>query len=120
MIPPVDPSCRRCLRIWTWRSTVSALRRAVVAFMRWQQGRGVLNSLDDDMPGSPWWRAVNENLLRDTVEAKLIVQRGEGQPSWPSVAGWVNFFNAPSAQSWYGAHNGAGWLRSRLPVSDSS
>ena len=61
-------------------------RRAVVAFMRWQQGRGVLNSLDDDMPGSPWWRAVNENLLRDTVEAKLIVQRGEGQPSWPSVA----------------------------------
>jgi hypothetical protein len=80
-------------------------RRAMVAFMRWQQGRGVLNSLDDDMPGSPWWRAVNENLLRDTVEAKLIVQRGEGQTSWPSVADWVNFFNAPSAQSWYGAHN---------------
>jgi hypothetical protein len=85
-------------------------RRAVVAFMRWQQGRGVLNSLDDDMPGSPWWRAVNENLLRDTVEAKLIVQRGEGQPSWPNLAGWVNFFNAPSAQSWYGAHN-AGCVR---------
>jgi hypothetical protein len=57
------------------------------------------------MPGSPWWRAVNENLLRDTVEAKLIVQRGEGQPSRPTVARWVNFFNAPSAQSWYGAHN---------------
>jgi hypothetical protein len=31
----------------------------------------------------------------------------------PSVARWVNFFNAPSAQSWYGAHNAsvvAGYL----------
>ena len=53
-------------------------RRAVVAFMRWQQARGVLNSPDDDIPGSPWWRAVNEDLLRDTVEAKLLIQRGEG------------------------------------------
>ena len=88
-------------------------RRAVVAFMRWQQARGVLNSLDDDTPGSPWWRAVNEDLLRDTVEARLLIQRGEGQPSRPSVARWVNFFNAPSAQSWYGAHNAsvvAGYL----------
>ena len=64
-------------------------RRAVVAFMRWQQARGVLNALDDDIPGSPWWRAVNEDLLRDTVEAKLIIERGEGQPSRPSVARWV-------------------------------
>ena len=88
-------------------------RRAVVAFMRWQQARGVLNSLDDDMPGSPWWRAVNEGLLSDTVEAKLIVERGEGQPSRPSVARWVDFFEAPSARSWYEAHNAsvvAGYL----------
>jgi len=88
-------------------------RRAVVAFMRWQQSRGVLNSLDADIPGSPWWRAVNEDLLRDTVEAKLLIQGGEGQPSRPSVARWVNFFNAPSAQAWYGAHNAsvvAGYL----------
>ena len=88
-------------------------RRAVVAFMRWQQARGVLNSLDDDVPGSPWWRAVNEDLLRDTVEAKLLIQRGGGAPSRPSVARWVSFFDAPSAQSWYGAHNAsvvAGYL----------
>ena len=88
-------------------------RRAVVAFMRWQQARGVLNALDDDIPGSPWWRAVNEGLLSDTVEAKLIVERGEGQPSRPSVARWVNFFEAPSARSWYEAHNAsvvAGYL----------
>ena len=88
-------------------------RRAVVAFMRWQQARGVLNPLDDDIPGSPWWRAVNEDLLRDTLEAKLLIQRGDGQPSRPSVARWVSFFDAPSAQSWYGAHNAsvvAGYL----------
>ena len=88
-------------------------RRAVVAFMRWQQARGVLNSLDDDVPGSPWWRAVNEDLLRDTLEARLLVERGGGAPSRPTVARWVSFFDAPSAQSWYGAHNAsvvAGYL----------
>jgi hypothetical protein len=88
-------------------------RRAVVAFMGWQQARGVLNSLEHDVPGSPWWRAVNEDLLRDTIEAKLLVQRGSGYPSRPTVGRWVDFFNAPSAQSWYGAHNAsvvAGYL----------
>jgi hypothetical protein len=80
-------------------------KRAVVAFMRWQQARGVLNAPDDDVPGSPWWRAVNEDLLRDTVEAKLLVQRGRGDPSRPSVRRWVSFFKAPSAQSWFLAHN---------------
>ena len=88
-------------------------RRAVMAFMHWQQARGVLNAPDHDVPGSPWWRAVNEDLLRDTVEAKLLVQRGGGDPSRPSVARWVCFFNAPSAQSWYAAHNAsvvAGYL----------
>jgi hypothetical protein len=88
-------------------------RRAVVAFMRWQQRRGVLNALHDDVAGSPWWRAVNEDLLRDTVEAKLLVQRGGGVASRPSVARWVCFFKAPSAQSWYAAHNAsvvAGYL----------
>ena len=36
-----------------------------------------------------------------------------GSPSRPSVARWVSFFDAPSAQSWYGAHNAsvvAGYL----------
>ncbi len=77
-------------------------RRAVVAFMRWQLARGVLNPLNDGVPGSPWWRAVNEDLLRDTLEAKLLIQRGGGHPLRPSVTRWVSFFNAPSAQSSYG------------------
>jgi len=80
-------------------------RKAVVAFMRWQQARGVLNAMDADVPGSSWWRAVNEELLRDTVEAKLLVQRGGGVPSRSTVARWVAFFESPSARSWYGAHN---------------
>ena len=62
-------------------------------------------ALDADMPGSPWWRAVNEDLLRDTFEAKLLVERGDGQPSRPNVQRWVDFFRAPSARSWYLAHN---------------
>ena len=88
-------------------------RRAVVAFMRWQGARGVLNPLDDGRPGSRWWRAVNEDLLRDTLEAKLLIQRGGGHPSRPSVERWLSFFTAPSAQSWYAAHNAsvvAGYL----------
>ncbi len=87
--------------------------KAVVAFMRWQRARGVLNPLDADMPGSPWWRAVNEDLLCDTIEAKLLVQRGGGHASRPTVSRWVEFFDAPSAQSWYRAHNAsvvAGYL----------
>lgn len=90
-------------------------QRAVVAFMRWQQRRSVLNAPDDAVPGSPWWRAVNEGLLRDTVEAKLVVQWG-GEPSRASVASWVDFFKAPSARSWYRAHNAsvvAGYLAHR-------
>jgi hypothetical protein len=96
-------------RRWRYRP----YRRAVVAFMRWQQRRGVLNPPGDAFPGSPWWRAVNEDLLRDTIEAKLLVQRGGGEPSRPSVWRWIGFFNAPSARSWYLAHNAsvvAGYL----------
>ena len=80
-------------------------RRAVVAFMRWQQARGVLNAVDAEAPGSPWWRAVNEDLLRDTLEAKLLVEREDFVVSRPTVQHWVDFFRAPSTRSWYLAHN---------------
>jgi hypothetical protein len=89
---------------------------AVVAFMRWQHDRGVLNSPAGSAPGSPWWRAVNEDLLRDTWEAKLLVQRGGGQASRRCVERWVSFFQVPSARAWYLAHNAsivAGYLAHR-------
>ena len=41
-------------------------RRAAVAFMRWQLRRGVLEPLASSRPGSPWWRALNEGLIRDS------------------------------------------------------
>src|SRR5262249_3055966 len=44
-------------------------RRAALSFMRWQAQRGVLNPLDGPRPGSVWWRAMNERLLRDGCEA---------------------------------------------------
>ena len=62
------------------------------------------------------WNKPLEDLLRDTVEAKLLVLRGGGIPSRPSVARWIGFFDSPSAQSWYSAHNAsvvAGYLAHR-------
>jgi hypothetical protein len=58
--------------------------------MGWQLRRGLLNALDGEMPGSPWWRAVNERLLRDTAEARahvlgLIQQRLGALYSWSAV-----------------------------------
>src|SRR5262245_18248666 len=52
--------------------SIRAYRRAEVAFMRWQIRCGVLSPVDAAQPGSPWWRAVNESLLRDAAEADLI------------------------------------------------
>ena len=105
-----DPAARIQLAADTYalrgaRRPYRPYRRAVIAFMRWQQARGVLNALDADAAGSPWWRVVNEDLLRDTLEAKLLVEREVGAPSRPSVGYWVDFFRAPSARSWYLAHN---------------
>ena len=60
-------------------------RRAALSFMRWQARRGVLAPLDASPPGSVWWRAVNERLLRDTCEARLRVlgHPGPASPGHP-------------------------------------
>ncbi|MBL7257225.1 hypothetical protein [Paractinoplanes lichenicola] len=86
-----------------------AYRRAEVAFMRWQIRCGVLRAEG----GSPWWRAVNESLLRDAAEAQLL---NDGEPSSRSVAFWCAFLRDPSPERWYRAHNSsivAGYLRHR-------
>ena len=36
--------------------------------MRWEAERGLLSPLDGEAPGSAWWRALNERLLRDACE----------------------------------------------------
>jgi hypothetical protein len=79
--------------------------RSELDFIRAQIARGVLAPPDGPRPGSPWWRAVNERLLRDTIEATLLMGGCRGQPSAPSVELWLAFIDEPSAASWYRAHN---------------
>ena len=80
-------------------------QHAALAFMGWQLRRGLLNPLDHERPGSPWWRAVNERLLRDTCEARLRVLGHPGPASSPSVEPSVQFALQPSPRTWYLAHN---------------
>ncbi|MGH9279957.1 MAG: hypothetical protein ACRD12_17900, partial [Acidimicrobiales bacterium] len=80
-------------------------RRAALAFMGWQVRRGLLNPLGHERPGSPWWRAVNERLLRDTCEARARLLGDPGPASSPSVEPSVAFARQPSSRAWYLAHN---------------
>jgi hypothetical protein len=91
-------------------------RRAAMSFMQWQLRRGVLAPLSSDRPGSPWWRAVNERLIRDGCEAVALSGGAVGLPSSQPVAYWVSFADDPTARSWYRAHNAsvvAGYLDHR-------
>lgn len=73
--------------------------------MRWQVNRGVLAAMDAEIPGSGWWRAVNERLLLDGCE--MVARSGGlgGPPSSPTIGVWMEFFACPTARSWYRAHN---------------
>ena len=81
-------------------------RRAVIAFMRWQQARGVLNALD--LRRTPGARGGGPSTTiccatrwkRSFWWSVRTVSRRD-----PSVQHWVDFFRAPSARSWYLAHN---------------
>ena len=80
-------------------------RRAAMSFMRWQADRGVLDPLDASPPGSPWWRAVNDRLLRDGCEAMGRSGGLGGEASSPTIGLWMLFIENPTARSWYRAHN---------------
>jgi hypothetical protein len=73
--------------------------------MRWQIDRGVLASLEARVPGSRWWRAVNERLLRDGCEMAARRDGLGGPLSSPAIALWMEFVADPTARSWYRAHN---------------
>jgi hypothetical protein len=80
-------------------------RRAAMSFMRWQLRRGVLEPAHGNRPGSPWWRAVNERLIRDGCEAVALSGGLAGPASSPTVGYWMSFADRPTARAWYRAHN---------------
>jgi len=87
--------------------------RAELSFLRWEVARGVLNASTANRPGSPWWRGVNDRLLRDKIEADLLAGGAAGRPTSRSVELWSDFIAAPSPLAWYRAHNAsitAGYL----------
>ncbi len=78
-------------------------RRAALGFMGWQLRRGLLEPLDARVPGSPWWRAVNERLLRDTAEARgHALGLGGPMSSWSATCS-AEFAEQPSAGGGTGA-----------------
>jgi hypothetical protein len=82
-------------------------RRAAMSFMRWQVRRGVLQAPSATRPGSLWWRAVNERILRDGCEAVALSGNLPGPVSSPTVDQWMAFVDDPTARAWYRAHNGS-------------
>ncbi|WP_330256470.1 hypothetical protein OG874_19045 [Nocardia sp. NBC_00565] len=78
-----------------------AYGRAEIAFLRWELARGVF----DPETGSPWWRAINDRLLHDKLEAALLHHAGVRDGSTPGARLWLEFLTAPSPTAWYRAHN---------------
>ena len=106
-----DPATRLALMARVFRGPTGhapqhlPFRRAALSFMRWQARRGVLNALDGSPPGSVWWRAVNERLLRDGCETVALLSGLVGEPSSPAVRLWLEFGAKPVGRNWYRAHN---------------
>ena len=117
-----DPAGRLALMARVFRGPTGRaprhlpFRRAALSFMRWQARRGVLAPLDASPPGSVWWRAVNERLLRDGCETVALIGGSAGEPSSPAVRLWLAFGERPTGRNWYRAHNAsivAGYLEHR-------
>lgn len=106
-----DPAARLELMAQVFRGPTGRaprhlpFRRAALSFMRWQQRRGLLEPLTADPPGSRWWRAVNERLLRDGCETVGLLDGRTGEPSSDAVRLWLGFSARPSGANWYRAHN---------------
>jgi hypothetical protein len=114
-----DPAARLALLAQTYHGPTGRaprhlpFRRAALSFMHWQAQRGLLNRRDAAPPGSVWWRAMNEHLLRDGCEAIALVGGLPGEPSSKAVQLWLEFVATPIPSHWYRAHNAsivAGYL----------
>lgn len=75
-----------------------------LAFMRWEIDRGLLNAPSHPTrPGSPYWRATNAGIARDSEIAALARELGAALPGerW---APWTEYLARPSPRRWYRAH----------------
>ncbi|MDB4931329.1 MAG: hypothetical protein JWM10_3813 [Myxococcaceae bacterium] len=75
-----------------------------LAFMRWEIDRGLLNATSHPTrPGSPYWRATNAAIARDSELAALAREHGVALPGarW---ARWTEYLARPSPRRWYRAH----------------
>ena len=106
-----DPGARLALMARLFRGPTGhaprhlPFRRAALSFMRWQVRRGLLDPVRASPPGSPWWRAMNERLLRDGCEAVALLGGEAGAPSSQAVRLWLAFSERPTGRNWYRAHN---------------
>jgi hypothetical protein len=117
-----DPAARLALMARIFRGPTGRApqhlpyRRAALSFMRWQAHRGLFDPLDASPPGSAWWRAVNERLLRDGCETIALLSGRAGEPSSQAVRLWLDFAARPTAHCWYRSHNASivgGYLKHR-------
>ena len=124
-----DPAARLALMSRVFRGPTGhaprhlPFRRAALSFMRWQARRGVLNALDASPPGSVWWRAVNERLLRDGCETVALLGGLDGAPTSQAVRLWLEFGARPTGRNWYRAHNASivgAYLEHRAPADAES
>ncbi|MBT9555813.1 MAG: hypothetical protein IV100_07270 [Myxococcales bacterium] len=83
------------------------LGTAELDFLEWEVRRGVLKP-----GGSQWWRSVNLGLCQDAEAAAAVWEWATHAPSeavlaslTPAVRFWIHFLRAPSATTWYRAHN---------------
>lgn len=106
-----DPGARRALLAATYQRPSRRsrrqlpYRRAALSFMDWELRRGILRPVAGPAPGSPWWRSVNDRLLRDGCEAAARVEGRAGAMANNSVRRWQAFIAAPTAARWWLAHN---------------
>ncbi len=117
-----DPSGRMALLAHTYSEPVCGtrryepFRRAAMSFMRWQAERGVLRPPGGQPPGSPWWRAINERLLADGLQAMARAGGSAAGSSSATIELWMAFAAQPAPRSWYRAHNASvvtGYLEHR-------
>lgn len=104
-----DPQARLALREryyerWGGPPPPYGLGRSELDFMRWEIERGVL--APPSQGGSPWWRAVNAELLYHAELAQLIADHlPDLSPGSAPVRFWMAFQKNPTPKDWYRAHN---------------